>query len=327
MNRERIAALLPHLNSKVTGNRGSWIEGHCPLGPWRHGGKDKHASFAIKASDQKKSICKCLSCGFGGDLRDLALKIQEYQRKSPEIGYHIAGAMQLIAHEFSELEFDMGSIPSYEEPVAKKEIVFPENWLASFNKLHKFPDALAYVKGRGVTDKMIEQLELRYDPIQKRIGFPFRDFKHRLMGMQGRSIEAIPHNDLRYFQYGYQNHRNMHCWMGENLLDLDQPVVLCEGPFDYTSILRVYPNVAASFTSGLSKEKIRRLADSTEIVTFYDHGHGGNAARKSLRDTLKGYPIVDVIPSEEEDDAGNLPMESVADYLSPYVNLRMYDGD
>lgn len=323
MNRERIVALLPHLNSKVTGNRGSWIEGYCPLGPWRHGGRDKNPSFAVKASDQKKSICKCLSCGFGGDLRDLALKIQEYQRKSPEIGYHLAGAMQLIAHEFSELEFDMGSIPDYEEPVAKKELVFPESWLQSFHLLSKFPAALQYVKSRGLTDKMITELELRYDPIQKRVGFPFRDFKHRLMGMQGRSLE--PHAELRYFQYGYKDHRNMHCWMGENTLDLDQPVVLCEGPFDYTSIMRVYPNVAASFTSGLSRDKVRRLSDASEIITFYDHGNGGDAARARIRDLLKGYPIVDVIPSVEEDDAGNLAADQVAAYLEPHVSLRWFD--
>lgn len=326
MNREKIKSLLPYLNSKVTGNRGSWIEGHCPLGPWRHGGKDKHASFAVKASDQKKSICKCLSCGFGGDLRDLALKIHEYQRRSPEVNYNLGAAMQLIANEFSELEFDMGSIPDYEEPVAKKELVFPESWLASFHLLHKFPEALAYVRSRGLTHEMITGLELRYDPIQKRVGFPFRDFKGRLMGMQGRSLD--PQEELRYFQYGYQNHRNMHCWMGENTLDLDKPVVVVEGPFDLTSVLRVYPNVAASFTSGLSKEKIRRLSDATEIITFYDHGHGGDAARESLHKTLRGYPIIDLIPSEEEDDCGNMTVEQISAHLAEHVPLKPYgSGD
>lgn len=315
---------MPYLNSKVTGTRGSWIEAHCPLGPWRHGGKDKHASFAVKASNQKKSICKCLSCGFGGDLHDLALKIQELQRKGEHTGYNLGGAMQLIADEFAELDFDMGSIPSYEEPVAKVEVVFPEQWLYSFHPLSKFPEAVAYAKSRGVSQQMATDLGLRYDPIQKRIGFPFRDFKGRLMGMQGRSIEAVPHNDLRYFQYGYKGHRNMHCWLGEDRLDLDKPVVVVEGPFDLTSILRVYPNVAASFTSGLSKEKIRRLADATEIITFYDHGHGGDAARESLRNTLKGYPITDIIPTAEEDDAGNMTVEQVSAYLAEHVALTPY---
>lgn len=319
MNREKIKALMPFLNSKVTGNRGSWIEGHCPLGPWRHGGKDKHASFAIKASDQKKSICKCLSCGFGGDLRDLTLKIQEFQRRSPEIGYNLGGAMQLIANEFAELDFDMSSIPDYEEPVAKAEVVFPESWLASFHLLEKFPEAMAYVRSRGLTVQMARDLELRYDPIQKRVGFPFRDFKGRLMGMQGRSLD--PNEELRYFQYGYQNHRNMHCWMGENKLDLDRPVVVTEGPFDAAKIMKHYPNVAASFTTGLSVDKIKRLSDSTELVTFYDYGNGGNAARSRIREVLKGMPIVDIIPSEEDDDAGNMLDSRIREELGRYVNL------
>lgn len=328
MKREKILALLPYLNTKhaLAADRGVWVGAHCPLGPWQHGGFDKDPSFAIKASDKKKSICKCLSCGFGGDLMDLAYEIKKHQKKQPEIGYNLGSAMQLIANEFADLDFDMASIPDWEEPTAKKEVVFPESWLQSFHKLAKFKEAHDYVLSRGLPEAMIDDLDLRFDPIQRRVNFPFRNFKGQLMGMQGRSIDKIPHNDLRYFQYGYQNHRNMHCWMNEDRLDLDKPVVVCEGPFDLTSIMRVYPNVAASFTSGLSKDKIRRLADADSIITMYDYGHGGDAARKSLRDTLKGMPIYDVIPTQEQDDAGAMTLPEVALALQEHVTLKPFPG-
>lgn len=233
--------------------------------------------------------------------------------------------MQLIANEFADLDFDMGSIPDWEEsPIKKNEIVFPESWLASFKRLEMFPVALQYVKKRGLSMAMIKALDLRFDPVQKRVGFPFRNFKGQLMGIQGRSIELIPHNDLRYFQYGYQQHRNMHAWMGEDKLDLDRPVVVLEGPFDYASVFRVYPNVAASFTSGLSNEKVRRLSDACEIITFYDYGKGGDAARKKIREVLKGMPIIDIIPTEEQDDAGAMDEEDVAQYLQEHVTLQPF---
>lgn len=329
MKREKIIQLFQYLGTKHAPHkdRGVWVAASCALAPWTHGGFDKDPSFAIKASDKKKSICKCLSCGFGGDLMDLAYEIKKYQKKQAEAGYNLGSAMQLIANEFADLDFDMASIPDWEESrIEKKELVFPETWLQSFHRLNKFPEAHSYVLSRGVPEQMILDLDLRYDPIQHRVGFPFRNFKGQLMGMQGRSIEKIPHNDLRYFQYGYQQHRNMHCWMGEDSLDLDKPVVVCEGPFDLTSIKRVYPNVAASFTSGLSVEKIKRLADATEIITVYDYGKGGNAARKKIHEVLKGYPITDIIPTEEQDDAGNLSLEEVAEYLEEHVTLRYYSG-
>lgn len=113
----------------------------------------------------------------------------------------------------------------------------------------------------------------------------------------------------------------MHCWMGENLVNLDEPVVLCEGPFDFARIYQHYENVLASFTSGLSMTKIKRISDADSIITFYDHGKGGDAARLSIRKYLPGYPIVDLIPTEKEGDAGAMSPERIESLLSDHVPI------
>lgn len=321
MDKDNIKILFKLLNTKVTGYRGSWVQGHCPYGPWRHGGSDAHPSFGIKAGTDKKpkSIYKCMSCGKGGDLLDLILDLKPYLDKDPIAGYKLGDAMQLIADVTSESGLSVQGIPDYEEDFEDAEVVFPESWLATFHKLEKFQTAVEYCLSRGVSHELIAKLDLRYDPIQKRICFPYRDRQGKLMGMQGRSLEK--HTDLRYYQYGFHNQRNSFMWMGEDMVSLDDPVVMVEGPFDFTSVFRVYPNVVASFTSGLSKRKLDRLNDVEEIITFYDYGKGGDAAREAIRKHYKKARIVDIVPTEQEDDAGNLSEEAVVAYLSNYVSL------
>lgn len=313
MKPEKITILLPMIGSQKIGIRAGWVLATCPM-KWRHDG-DSHA-FAVSFDPKKKSWCKCLSCGYSGDLTDVLLDIRFGLRKFPEfaVRFNLAMASPMVATEFEDMELIAADIPDFETPVVKHEQLFPELWLASFKSIHQFPEAVGYCVGRGIESTTLKALDVRYDPSQKRVCFPFRNPKGELMGVQGRSLEKD--SALRYYQYGYHGHRNMHIWMGEDTLNLDQPVVLCEGPFDYAAIWQVYENVACSFTSGLSKAKVKRIGDADEIITFYDHGKGGDAARGSIRRFLPGYPIQDIIPTEDEDDAGAMSPEQICEYLS-----------
>lgn len=320
MIRSKINLLLKALNSKPTGYRSGWVLAPCVLAPWRHNnGVDAHPSFAIKESDKNKSICKCLSCGFGGDLMDLIFMVSGMQKKRPASGYEMKIASSLVSSETDDYELSLDGIPEYGEEKKKDEVPFPESWLDSFKSATAFPEAMSYLSGRGVPASTVKALSIKYDPLQKRIGFPFRNFKGELMGLQGRSLEANP--ALRYYQYGYQKHRNLHAWMGENTVDFDKPVVLVEGPFDFTSVYRVYKNVLASFTSGLSVAKIKRIGDAVEIITLYDYGAGGSAARASVKKVLPGVPTAHVIPTKEQDDAGNLSVNELVQLLAPLISL------
>lgn len=328
MKPEKIKQLLAFIGSSTIGSRTGWVLATCPM-RWNHG-TERSSAFAISTDSKKKSRCKCLSCGYSGDLTDLLMDIKFKLHKFPQYAPHfkLALAAPMVASEFEEMELLIGDIPDFEAKEVKKEILFPEQWLGTFKPVRDFPEALSYCMSRGLQKSALTALDVRYDPHYKRVCFPFRNFKQELMGMQGRFIgeghvkdEQHPDAPLRYFQYGYHGKRNMHVWMGENMLSLDSPVVLCEGPFDYAKIYQSYENVAASFTSGLSKTKVKRLGDADSIVTFYDYGNGGDAARASIRKYLPGYPIADIIPTKEEDDAGSMKMERIAFYLKEHVTL------
>lgn len=322
MKSKSIESLLLLLNSRKTGTRGSWVLGHCVLGPWNHGGRDQDPSFGIKENSKGRSICKCMSCGFGGDLMDLVMEVKRLQAKSYAPGYNLALAGPMVLNETDEIDLVLDAIPEYGDPIPDGEEPFPDWWLASFFLASSFPEAIDYLASRGVSPKMAAALDLRYDPTKRRVGFPFRDFRGRVMGMQGRAIDAS--NDLRYYQYGYKNHRNSTVWMGEDRVDLDRPLVLCEGPLDYSSIFRCYDNVLASFTSGLSLERLRRIRDASEIITFYDFGKGGTAARTRISEFFGNIPVSHIIPTAQQDDAGNMTFEEVVAVLEDKVALRIF---
>jgi hypothetical protein len=330
MKPEKIKVLLPMVNSKFKGTRPGWVLATCPFS-WRHGGKTS-PHFAVSTDPKKKSRCKCLSCGYSGDLTDLLLDIQFGLRKNADLRhkFNLLPASTLVADEFADMELTPADIPDFEAPVEKNEVLFPEQWLASFKKIQIFPPAMDYCIGRGISEECLKALDVRYDPMQQRVCFPFRNFKGELMGLQGRYIGTEPVKDdkheegvLRYYQYGYHGHRNMHVWLGEHKLNLDTTVVLCEGPFDFAKIWMAYPNVAASFTSGLSRTKVRRISDADSIITFFDDGEGGNNAREYVDKYLPGYPILHIIPADEDGDAGAMDVDDIREALSDHVEMNV----
>lgn len=254
---------------------------------------------------------------------DLLMEIKRLSKKSPNPAFNLQLAAQIAAFESDDIDFNPASIPEYGEKTPPKDPFIPEPWLSTFPIFGIFPDAVAYLKSRSISVGMASYLDVRFDPIKRRICFPFRNFKGHLMGVQGRAIDED--NPLRYYQYGHEGHRYMYGWMGEDKLNLGNPLVLVEGPIDYTSVLRVYPNVAASFTSGLSVEKIMRIADADMVITFYDHGAGGNSAREKIREVLKNTPVQHLIPTKEEGDAGNLSEDRIREYLSDVVQLQPFN--
>ena len=327
MKKETVEKLAPHIGTTVSSYRAGWAVMSCPFGPWRHeSGKDAHPSFGIKVNPTKPSICKCFSCGFGGDLTDLLLELGIEYKKSPSSEYDLSKALEIVSYELDELEFDT-DIPDYKQGKSQTPTFFeyPEWWLHSFPFAIKFTDAKTYLWNRGISLEHAKELDLRYDAMQKRVCFPFRDFKGRLAGMQGRAVD--PKKEPRYYFYDYGEHKNMQVWLGEHTINLDRPVVLVEGPFDYASVHRVYKNVLASFSAGISVEKLQRVGEAREIITFYDHGKGGDQARKRIRKVLKGTPILDLIPSEFFGDPGATPLDEIIEMLQNHVKLDSIPDD
>jgi hypothetical protein len=321
VNRKKVEALLPLLGTKVTGHRNSWVEGYCPFGPWKHDGGKSHAgAFAIQSSDTKRSVFKCFSCNMRGDLMHLQVELANWlrQEKTPIPGYNLSASLELIANEFDGLEFDP-DIPDWQDVAPSDTLFLPESWLSSFHPVLECKDGADYLHTRDVPDDVALALDVRYDTVQRRVCFPFRDPSGRLVGMQGRDITG--HSKLRYYFYPYKKTVNKHYWLGEDKVDFDHPVVLVEGPFDFASVYRAYSNVLASFSVGISSLKMSRIGDASEFVTFYDAGKGGDSARLAIEKAFPRAVVTHVVPTNEGGDPGSMSWGEVFAHLSQHLPM------
>ncbi len=316
MNAEGVVRVIHALGQKVTGQAGEWLHTNCPFAFATHSsGMDNNPSFGIEVNAVGQSRFNCFSCDtHGQDLLELVFELKRLKKIHglPD-KVNLPEVVQLISLSNEDKPEALTGITDYNDLIEagkkkKYETVFyEEKWLSSF-----LPGVLhPYLKERDIPEETAIALDLRYDFAEKRICFPMRDFAGRLVGLQGRSIEKNP--SLRYKLYSCKGKYNPHVWAGENLVTLEKPLVLTEGFFDLAKIYQVYPNVLASLTSMIIPAKFKRIRDIDRVITFYDFGTGGNAAREKVEKYFaKSHTIVEhIIPSEEEGDAGAMTLDEI----------------
>lgn len=320
MRPDRIEAVLAFLNSKVdpVRKRKGWVVSTCPFAPWTHqGGSDRSPSFGVSMDTPgKRQVYTCFSCGEKGLLENLPFDVRHMQRTEskpvPDKYYYGKALQVLVADEDENLDMDL---PEYDDPVDDPDeiIPWPEWHLDSFKSVFAFEDAVKYLATRQISDTVTQFLDLRFDSFQRRVCFPLRDWDGTLIGLHGRTIEDHP---AKYFAYGYEGRRNPLPWLGEQWVDFDKPVVLCESVFDLASVLRYYKNSMCSLSVGMSEAKIKRIDQGVQFITFYDHGTGGDRARETLTKYLQ-TPHVHVTPATG--DPGDMSKGVISDYLHHFL--------
>ena len=125
---------------------------------------------------------------------------------------------------------------------------------------------------------------------------------------------------MPYYAYGYENRRNKMPWLGESWVDLDKTIVLVESVFDLAAVHRVYRNVMCPLSSGFNDNKVRRIDDGVQYVTFFDHGTGGNHARDRI-DKVMQSPYTHVIPTKENGDPGNMSGKQIQVALQMHISF------
>jgi hypothetical protein len=240
------------------------------------------------------------------------MDIRMMNRLEHKVDVDIKSALEIALEEEEDDETE--GILDYDETMQSKvgELVeFPMVWLNSFNSAKGHP----YLKGREVPDCVVDDLNIKFDFQRQTVCFPVMDFHGRCYGLHGRDVTGEA--QLRYYAYDYQGHRNPQIWMNEDKLDLDEPVVVVEGPFDLLRIYEVYPNVAAGLMGSMPDAKYKRLRDAAEIVTYFDIGTGGDRGRERAEKHFKklGVKCSHIEPEEEYGDAGETPLQVIAENL------------
>jgi DNA primase len=201
-------------------------------------------------------------------------------------------------------------------------VTYPELWLATFMQATHSPRAMKYLRKRDVPDSVITRLDLRYDTEIDAICFPVRDFNHDLCGLRARRLKPTD-DEPRYHIYktGTGQHNKL-VWYGEDWLNFDKPVLMCESVFDVASVLRVYENVCAPMTAGFTEGRAKRMRQAIEIITLFDADTAGDKARDRVNKFLSAARITHAHPPEGKKDAGEMTVEELRELLSSLVKLK-----
>lgn len=318
MNRNGIRRFLRALDAKHVRDNGRWITASCVLAPWTHqSGKDDHPSFAIEVRDDAESKYNCFSCG-GGDLMSLVFKLKHFGAAPPKYDLKVATEIAVADGEHP-IHFN---VKEWGEQAALEEyVVFPEMWLATFMPAAQSPRATKYLRKRGLSEELVQALDIRYDTEKDAVCFPIRDFEGQLCGLRGRRLN--PSDDVpRYHMYGnHKGQRNTLVWYGESWVDFDQPLVLVESVFDLASVYRVYRNVAAPLSVSFSEPRAKRLKGATSILTLFDSDKAGDKARERIAKYLPKTRCRHVYLPEGVKDPGELGVEEIRELLQGLVKL------
>ncbi|NOQ30167.1 MAG: hypothetical protein GQ570_03495 [Helicobacteraceae bacterium] len=315
MRETRIQDFMKTIGVSSYKRAGEWVQASCPVAFWTHQKKqDSNPSWGISIHDNDLSWHQCQTCGQKGSLYDLVLDLKMMHKSSnKEADIDWKKAMEIA------LEDDADSlIEDWDEEDDTKEkpvVVFPNAWVDSFQEGHNHP----YLMARGITPDIAKELEVKFDFQSQRVCLPYRERNGNCMGMQGRDVTG--QSSLRYLSYRYKNSHNMQYWIGEDKVSWDDPVILCEGPFDYMKGYLITKQMLASQTSSINYKKLDRLKDAPMLITLYDIGTGGDHARENIAEwaTKNNMPIVQLVPPVEYGDLGAMPPEDVFNLLESYI--------
>lgn len=320
MTSDLIKKMLKLLGATKISSSGGWVKSSCIFKHWFHAnGTDNTPSFGISINDKGKSGFHCFTCrAKGPELIDMVLEIRRLNHKIAYLDLDIKELLHLCALEEDSQEDLFDDFPTYEDLVGNKGVVvnpFPEIWLESFQKAYQHK----YLIKREVPHSIAKTLDIRYDGTRNRVCFPIRDKQGRLAGMQGRAIDDNP---IRYYLYPYQGRFNPFVWHNEQHMDLQQPLIICEGVFDSARIMSAgYLNVVSSLTSKITNDKYKRAQDAEEIITYFDVGTGGDTGRALVDKLFKQASIVHVVPDPPYKDAGETPVHVLQEAIQEALDM------
>lgn len=318
MNLDQVKQFALAVGTRVESASGEWAQCKCPLSPWTHdSGKDSHPSFAFTYGDNIETRFNCFTCE-SGDLHRLISLLERYGAKAPK--YDLTTAMKMWIDEESG-DSQMVFTEESEDNFTPEDVVFPESWLSTFIPAVNAPLAMEYLNARRVSKKTASALDIRWDTQRRCVAFPIRNWEGELVGLRGRYTESG--SGARYHDYGYRNIRNKLPWYGEHTVDTSRPVLMVESVFDYASVYRVYKNILAPLTVGLSRGKCARVRNVFEIYTLFDTGRGGDKGRDKLSENLQdtGSIITHLSCPDHRDDPGDMRKKELRKVLEKHIVL------
>lgn len=328
-NEQIIVSVLEDLGSLIGETKRGWVHASCPLAPWKHEkGVDANPSFGVvySAAEAKREEghAHCFSCGYSGDVREIASLLHVWGFLEKEKLGEIMGRMD---------DLKVGGLPlslsahNVDDP-------FPdEAWWQSFSPIRSADPACGYLTERGIVDGQAKAFDLRFDAKRYRVVFPLHDRAQRFRGCIGRTLIKEPMGP-RYFYYPYPNVASGTAprgftWFNEHSLDLSKPVLVVEGVMDALKAWPVYKNVTAALSVSFRTPGMGWHTSVQRWVSMFDLGKGGTLARERLEDLIAkktGAQVWHLDPPPGRSDPGDASPSEIKAQLETLSVAKLNKG-
>lgn len=340
MDAEKVVEFLHQLGCANIRVKSKWVECSCPLALWVHKktGLDRRPSFGVSIESKGPSRWRCLGCTRGGTLPELLWSLKRYdptKDRTKSFGFVATHDALMDLSEFrakvDRAEQRVSAAPtaggwftgrqSDPEAEAEKLTPLPEEDLSDyFQSIAPKSDAGRYLLKRSIAYPSWERWGLRWHERSRRVAIPVRDYKGRLLGITGRSIDPRSKRPWMH-SLGF---RRDYVLLGEHLIQPHERTgIAVEGHFD-TIYLRALGyaavGVMGSYVSPYQVLQFRRFFD--RVIIFRDGDEPGIKAAERWREALAPHMPVAVPPVVEGRDPDEYSQEETLDILGPPPNRQ-----
>ncbi|KGP00285.1 hypothetical protein JT27_18315 [Alcaligenes faecalis] len=270
---------------------GDWISLTCPLAQWKHEkGSDTRPSFGISVNENDTSVVNCFTCGTKkpfhaflreyADLsgRDLDAIINEVEKDEFLGPTTLEGWDAIKAANMAELDMPIDE--------------------GTYMDIYPSAENHPYLRSRGISNRTVQALELRYDPgdysqdKEPRILFPVRGIDGLLYGFSGRATRKSAILKVKDY-YGLKKGNNV---LGAHLgiSDSRDFVLVVEGLVDYANSWECgYPGCAVMHSSMTEAQSRIFQEIGKKIYSFYDDDAAGDKGQIAMTKML--YPYLPIM--------------------------------
>lgn len=286
---------------------------------------DSNPSFMIRPGSQ---VFNCFSCGSGPEVplagRSGVISLyRKHIKHTTGKTISVKDAIKFVS-KYVSLPNTKGKKKLKKKLHREVEIpVLPESYLSAFFPSKKH---YRYMKDRGFTKKTLDDNQIGYDAIRKRVVFPIRNGMGELVSFTGRltlskeRIDAINAERLkagkkpvpRYYIY-YNANKRFLLMNEEYVSDYSEDLIVVESPMDYLALRQCgYDNVCAIFGSHVSEYQFEKMKHFSRIILALDNDAAGVSGTEKFIKMTQGKTKVFVPDYDENDtDFDQMPADRV----------------
>ena len=266
-----VERVLLSLDLALYAQRGSEVNGLCPMHKKRTGKEDHNPSWWIN-SETGAHIC--FSCGYKGNIYTLVSDVRgvDYQDAREYVNDKEDMPIDLLMRRIKEL-------PEYVQPV--ESIPMSEARLAVYTEV---PDI--ELKKRFLTREAVDSCGVLWDAKNSAWILPIRDAEtFSLLGWQEKGARG------RFFKNQPAGVKKSKTVFNAQRISEGQPLVVVESPLDAVRLVGLGFNSVATYGAIINEDQVKIMRRANKVIAAFDNDQAGKKGAEQMHGFARKYGI------------------------------------